>query len=61
MTKFYSSKRVGGIRFVRLGRLQLSFCVCKAQPRAERRGSPARGLGALYGAAALYIVSAFSS
>lgn len=27
--------KVGGIRFFRIGRLQLSFCVCKKKPRAE--------------------------
>lgn len=27
-----SVKKVGGIRFVRIGRLQLSFCVCRARP-----------------------------
>lgn len=26
-----SSKRVGGLRFVRIGRLSLSFCICKTR------------------------------
>jgi len=35
-------RKIGGLRFLRLGRLQLSFCICRAIPvevtthRAER-------------------------
>lgn len=61
-------KKVGGITFLAIGRLRLSYCVAKAQPRPETPSSPARGvalglglMGALYAGAALYIVSAFSS
>ena len=36
----FSTKRVGGLRFVRLGRLQLSFCVVRradaTKPAASR-------------------------
>jgi hypothetical protein len=30
-----SHKRVGGIRFLRIGRLQLSFCVCRRAPKGR--------------------------
>ena len=33
----YSNKRVGGIRFIRLGRFQLSFCVMRADRYAIRQ------------------------
>jgi hypothetical protein len=33
----FSNKRVGGIRFIRLGRLQLSFCVVRADRFAIRQ------------------------
>jgi hypothetical protein len=26
---FYSNRRIGGIRFIRIGKLQLSFCVVR--------------------------------
>ena len=25
----FTNRKVGGIRFIRLGRLQLSFCICR--------------------------------
>lgn len=28
-------KKVGGIRFIRMGKLQLSVCWCKPKPRRE--------------------------
>jgi hypothetical protein len=28
--------KVGGLRFLRLGRLQLSFCVCRAKAKPAR-------------------------
>jgi hypothetical protein len=27
-----SYRKVGGLRFLRIGRLQFSFCVCRAKP-----------------------------
>jgi hypothetical protein len=35
----YSNRKVGGIRFVKLGRLQLSFCVTKAAPKQADRAA----------------------
>lgn len=34
----FRRRKVGGIWFVRLGRLQLSFCVCRSFERAYRGG-----------------------
>jgi hypothetical protein len=31
-TMTYRNRKVGGIRFIRLGRMQVSFCRCKAEP-----------------------------
>jgi len=31
-----TTKKVGGLRFVRIGRLQVSYCICKARPKAIR-------------------------
>ena len=33
----FSYKRVGGLRFLRLGRLSLSWCVTKPRPRPAPR------------------------
>jgi hypothetical protein len=33
----YRYRKVGGIRFLRLGRLQFSFCLCKAFEKQEKR------------------------
>jgi hypothetical protein len=35
-------RRVGGIRFLRLGRLQFSFCLCQSFNKAEKRAHSPR-------------------
>jgi hypothetical protein len=34
----YSNRKVGGIRFIRMGRLQVSLCWCKPKPKAVKDG-----------------------
>jgi hypothetical protein len=36
----YRYRKVGGIRFLRIGRLQFSFCLCKAFEKQEKRTQP---------------------
>ncbi len=33
----FSNKRVGGLRFIRVGRLSLSFCLCRAEGASKPR------------------------
>jgi len=36
----FSTRKVGGIRFIKLGRLSLSFCVCRsAVPLGHKRSN----------------------
>jgi len=37
-------KKVGGIRFLRLGRLQFSFCLCHSFEPARKRVRKVRGI-----------------
>lgn len=32
---YIRTQRVGGIRFLRIGRFQISFCVCRTNPWGE--------------------------
>jgi hypothetical protein len=38
---FITSKKVGGLRFIRVGRLSLSFCVVRNAPAPKRSKSRA--------------------
>lgn len=46
-----TTRKVGGLRFVRVGRLQASFCICKpAKPsKADKPAKPSKPRGE-YGA-----------
>lgn len=50
-------KKVGGIRFVKIGRMQMSFCITKAQPSARK---PCADLLALDGLIAIVFFAAFA-